>query len=148
MKSGFRIPKPAAPGRTHLLAAAVLWSLSGLGLFLTGTAWMAGSRVRSWPLFALAAVAVGALKARLALRGAALRIAARIEARGDGKCLGGFLSWRSWLIVFSMMALGRLLRMSPLAVHLRGAVYAAIGTALLFASGAFWSRWSSTRQVG
>jgi hypothetical protein len=141
-----RIPAPNASRRAHLFAASLLWTLVGLGLLAAGTAWAvtSGSPAAA-PILLLAAMA-GAAKARFILRKTANRIAERIERRGDSRCIGGFLSWRSWLLVLSMMAFGRLLRASPLAPVARGAIYAAIGVAMLGGSLFLWRRWRrSTR---
>lgn len=136
-----RIPAPAASRRAHLLAAALLWTAAGLGLMTAGTVWMLAAppavAAAAWAL----AIVAGALKARFVLDRMARRIADRIEERGDGRCLGGFLSWKSWALVVLMMLLGRGLRASPLPVPVRGAIYAAIGTALLVASRRVWARW-------
>jgi len=135
-----RIRKPAASRRAHLVAAAILWTAAGAGLLTAGALWIASARAAVAVPSLAAALAAGVLKGRFVLDGAALRIAARIEARGDGRCLGGFLSWRSWLLVALMVAFGRVLRASPLPVPLRGAIYAAIGAGLLVASARFWHR--------
>ncbi|RMG90131.1 MAG: hypothetical protein D6708_08945 [Candidatus Dadabacteria bacterium] len=87
----------------------------------------------------MGAVVVGVAKARMALVPTARKALARIRARGDGRCLGGFLSWRSWLFVAAMMALGAVLRRSPVPRGLLGFVYLAVGTGLLWASREFWA---------
>jgi hypothetical protein len=115
-----------------------MWTLAGLGLCTAGTIWMTVSRSRWLAPAAAIAVVAGALKGRFILERAAERIIGRITRRGDGWCIGGFLSWRAWCLVATMMVLGRLLRMSPLPLLPRGAIYLAIGVALLFASRRLW----------
>ena len=115
-----------------------MWTLSGTGLFIAGGIWIRQSRVSyAAPLLA-GAVAVGLIKAFLVLNRSADRVARRITERGDGKCLGGFLSWKTWILVAVMIALGRLLRASPLPKAPRGAIYCAVGTALLAGSARIW----------
>ena len=136
-----RIPVPAASRRAHLLAASLLWTLVGIGLGSAGASWIMRSTSRvSWSLLAVASL-VGLAKAQFLLRRTARRIVQRIETRGDGRCLGGFLSWKSWVIVLAMMVLGRLLRLSPLPLSLRGAALLAVGVALLAASRWIWAAW-------
>ena len=136
-----RVPKPAASSRAHLFAAALMWSAAGGALLSVGALWVLTAPARTAAPYLLLALSAGLAKARFLLDGSARRIVRRIEERGDGRCLGGFLSWRSWLLVAAMMVLGRLLRSSPLPVPLRGAIYAAIGTALLAASARVWAGW-------
>lgn len=141
------MPKPAASSAAHLLAAASLWTAAGAGLLTAGALWAFEAPPRAAAPYLIAAVAAGLVKARFVLDRVARRIVHRIVERGDGRCLGGFLSWRSWLLVAAMMILGRLLRESPLPVPLRGAIYAAIGAALLAASVRVWTGWRRARAA-
>jgi len=130
--------KPAAGVRAHLGAAAGLWTLVGLGLAAAGLAWSFASPL-PWSL-ALAAAGLGAglVKGRYVIRRLAERNAARIIARGDGHCLGGFLSAKTWLLVAVMMFSGMVLRRSPVPRPVLGVVYTAVGTALLAGSVILW----------
>jgi hypothetical protein len=134
-----RVPVPVASRTTHLLAAGIMWALVGLVVFVTGTIWI----VRSGSPWALPVLALsgflGYLKSRFILRRTAERTVRRIEERGDDRCLGGFLSWKSWLLVLAMMLLGRWLRKSPLPILWRGLIYAAIGVALSLSSLRIWA---------
>lgn len=131
---------PAASRRTHLLAAALLWTAVGSSLALLGLPLLlehpAGTAI---PAAALAAAA-GLFKARLTVIPAARRIAGRIERRGDGRCLGGFLSWKTWIFVLLMGALGRLVRALPAPSTLRGGILIAVAVALLAGAAVFWLR--------
>jgi hypothetical protein len=133
--------KPRASGRTQLLLAAGLWTAVGTLLIGFGTRWtLAALGPRSgWPLVALA-VGAGLLKGRFILDRTAVRIADRIALRGDGRCLGGFLSLRSWLLVALMAGAGRLLRGGLAPPTVVGPLYAAIGAGLLFSSRIAWRR--------
>lgn len=131
--------KPSAAARTHLLAAALLWTVVGTGLATAGLRWCFQSSGPSPFGLAGAGVLAGLAKGRFALSRTALRSAARIARRGDGKCLGGFLSWRTWLFVFAMMGLGATLRHSAAPRWVLGVVYTAVGTALLWGSRVFWA---------
>jgi len=140
---------PKASGRTHLLAAGLLWSLVGLGLFCAGVIWMARAE-SSWfvPVLLAAAVVTGVAKARFVLDRRAREIVRRIEERGDGRCLGGFLSWKSWLAVAAMAALGQVFRASSLPALVRGAICLAVGLALLIASRLAWMAWIRRTRWG
>jgi hypothetical protein len=141
------VPVPRASRRSHLLAAAILWTAVGAALFLAGTIWMSSAGPgRALPAVGVA-ILLGWIKARYVLNRAAVRIVQRIEDRGDDRCLGGFLSWKSWLLVMAMMVLGRLLRRSPLPLLFRGLIYAAIGAALVLAGTTIWRRRSTGRGI-
>ncbi len=133
--------KPAAPARAHVLAAAAVWTGVGVGLGTAGLVWTAEAEP-PWPwLLVPLAVAAGVAKGRFALDRAARRAAGRIRARGDGRCLGGFLSWRMWLFVLGMMVLGGALRRSSVPRPALGFVYTAVGAALLWGSRIYWKVW-------
>src|SRR5512136_1078347 len=95
--------KPAARAQTHLLAAAILWTVVGLGLLAAGLAWCFGSALPWSAVFAAGGIAAGILKGRFIILKMARRNAARIITRGDDRCLGGFLSVKTWLVVAVMM---------------------------------------------
>ena len=137
--------KPRAAGRTQLLLAGVLWTVVGAALLGFGARWTleAFSGRAGLPAVALGVVA-GLLKGRFVLDRAAGRITDRIALRGDGRCAGGFLSWRSWLLVVLMSGAGRLLRGGLLSHAVVGPLYTAVGTGLLFSSRTAWKRWRAT----
>ena len=130
--------KPAASRRVHLAAAGTMWSLAGAGLATAGLVWILRAAGR-WTALAIAfALVLGAVKGHLVLRRAARRNVARIEARGDGRCLGGFLGPRGWALVAAMIVGGRLLRASPIPRPVLGTLYLGVGAALFVASFEIW----------
>lgn len=128
--------KPAVGVRTQLTAASVLWTCVGIGLGAAGVVWCLGSD-HALGLVGLG-LALGLAKAHWVIRPVALRNLARIIQRGDGRCLGGFLSWKSWAFVGAMMSLGFVLRRSSLPESVLGVLYVAIGAALLVAALPLW----------
>ena len=137
--------KPTARPRTQVLMAQLLWTLVGLGLCAAGLTWILQWAGPVGLLYAAPCVLLGLLKALLTLDEVARRTLGRIEARGDSRCALGFLSARSWLLVVAMMALGRLLRASPVPRSDLGFVYVAVGSGLLMASRTLWLRWWGLR---
>jgi len=130
--------KPSASVRAHLLLAAVMWSVVGAALLTVGCRWTwTDSPLRGAGLVVVGLLA-GALKSRLVLDRAGRAIAERIEARGHGRCIGGFLSLRSWLLVLAMAGAGRLLRSLPAARTLVGVLYVIVGVALVLSSRLIW----------
>jgi len=136
--------KPAARAKTHLLAAALLWTVVGLGLTAAGLVWSFGSALPWSLLLAAAGVAAGTVKGRLVIRKMADWNTARIIARGDGHCLGGFLAPKTWLLIAVMMSSGILLRRSGVPRPILGVLYTAVGTGLLFGGWQLWKAWRET----
>jgi hypothetical protein len=149
--------KPAADRWVHHLLAALMWSVVGSALLAVGSHW-AGLTFAAFgtahavllPLVLIGCgVAAGVAKAHWVLRPSAERIIQRIDERGDGRCAGGFLSWRSWGFVLVMILAGRLLRGSHIPRAALGVVYVAVGTALLLAAHQPWQAWrAARRQLG
>jgi len=133
--------KPAASARVHLLLAATLWTVVGAALAFFGGRWaLVLESTWVWVCLGFAAV-VGLAKGRFVLHKTADRIIRRIVSRGDGRCVGGFLSPKTWLVVLCMMAAGRLLRTGLVPRVTVGMVYVAVGVALLLGSGPLWVAW-------
>jgi hypothetical protein len=132
--------KPAAPARTHLLLAACAWSAVGSVLVILGFYWV--HTAGSTPSYLVLAIALGFIKSRYILDKTARRATARIVERGDGKCIGGFFSYKSWLLVIVMALAGRFLRSGVISRLLLGFIYAAVGSALLISSRLFWQRYA------
>jgi len=133
--------KPAASARTQLLLAALLWTVVGALLLFFGVRWALAADIPYTAIILLLAIIAGALKAEYVLAQAAQRAIERICARGDGRCIGGFLSTRTWLLVLLMMGLGYALRHGLATRAVVGVLYVAIGTALLLAARRFWTAW-------
>lgn len=133
--------KPAAPVRVHLLLAAVMWTVVGGTLLVFGVTWALAEQMPHVRLFLAVAALVGLVKARWVLWRAAGKIVERINQRGDGRCLGGFVSWQTWLLIALMITTGRLLRGGLLPSPVVGLIYATVGTALLAASCRVWLAW-------
>jgi len=133
--------KPAAAAGVHLLLAGMMWTVVGAALAAVGGRWLWQSPSRAAPWLAAAAVVIGVVKSRFILDGAATRIVERIRSRGDGRCVGGFLSARSWALVLAMVIAGRLLRGSHVARGLLGTLYLAVGIGLLLSSRIAWQAW-------
>ncbi|MFC2144276.1 hypothetical protein ACFLQM_01160 [Acidobacteriota bacterium] len=137
--------KPAAVVRTQLMLAWMMWVAVGSALVAFGARWLWSAAPIFAPWIAVGAVLAGVIKSRLVLDRAARGVVARIRSRGDGRCLGGFLSLRTWGMVVLMMAAGRLLR-GTLAHGIVGPLYIAVGTALCLSSRLSWQAWRESRN--
>jgi len=124
--------KPRASSRFQLLLAGAMWSVVGAGLLAFGTILIRGaSSTPSAQLLLLGGV----------LDRTARKITVRIAERGEGRCAGSFLSFRSWALVAVMILAGRFLRGGGLPAAAVGILYAAVGTGLLFSSRVAWKAW-------
>jgi hypothetical protein len=133
--------KPATSRKVRMLLAAATWTAVGLVMIIVGTRWALRSDTGLPPILFVAAVAAGLAKAAFILRPAANRVVLRIRALGDDRCIGGFYSWRTWMLVALMIAAGALLRGTGVSLPLVGLLYLAIGVSLLTASWLPWRAW-------
>ena len=138
--------KPAAAARTQLMLAWLMWVTVGSALVGFGGWWLWQSAPTAAPWIAAGSLAIGGVKSRLVLDRAARGVVDRIHARGDGRCLGGFLSLRTWGLVVVMMVAGRLLR-GTVAHWVVGPLYLAIGTALCRSSRLTWRAWRESSRT-
>ena len=86
------------------MLAALMWTVVGAMLLLFGVRWLVetgGPLMWAWVALALT---IGVAKAVFILSHTADRAIGRIVARGDGRCIGGFFSWRTWLAVATIEA--------------------------------------------
>jgi hypothetical protein len=133
--------KPAAPAHAHLLMAALMWTTVGTFMLVRAYGYTRTLTPAVASATAFMALAVGVVKGLKLLRPSAKKSAARIIHRGDGKCLGGFISIKSWLFVGAMILLGRALRMAGMPAWFTSAILGAVGVALLMGSAVFWVGW-------
>jgi hypothetical protein len=136
---------PRASCRARLLLAAVLWTGVGTGLALAGLFWIFDARSAPWLAATPVALLAGWVKGRFVLGPRAGANARRIVEAGDGRCLGGAFSWGSWGIALAMMIGGIFLRRSSIPRPWLGLLYTAVGTGLIAASTASWTRWRAYR---
>ncbi len=105
--------------------------------------------IRGWGWFGsglprfliLPAVMLGTLKSIFILDKTAVRSIRRIKEFDDITCIGAVYSWKTWLLVALMMLFGMSMRMLIEPGMVIGALYMAIGWALLFSSRHGWLAW-------
>lgn len=140
---------PRASVRVQMFAAAVMW-LVGLGFLLGfGISFIVKLVRIAHPAFwvivliVLAALAIGAVKARYILIRYADKAVARIQRRGHA-CFFGFFGWSSWGFILVMMGGGAFLRLgtplpnTPWGLIFLATLYLAVGTGLAIADRIFW----------
>ena len=130
--------KPGGSRKTHLLLAAMLWSVAGTILMVRAAFWLVHAHL---VVLAVPAVLLGSLKSHLVLDRTAIKSINRILLLEDGACLGAVYSVKTWLLVMGMMSAGILLRHSALPRPWLGLLYATIGWGLLWSSRLGWQAW-------
>ncbi len=136
--------KPAASKTTHLLVAGTVWGIVGLLLVSRGLLWLNATNTL-WLL--LPAMMIGCFKAFYMLEPSAQKNIRRILDGDNKRCLGGVYSWKTWLLVLLMMAMGRILRSSNLPREFLGVLYISIGWGLFFSSRKCWQAWNQERKM-
>ncbi len=137
-KMAFSVLKPAAPKCWLFATAGLLWSVVGLLLCRTGWGWL-----QSEPHCRLILLeSIGVLLAVAAFRFGFSKIAdkniQRLRGLSGKRCFFAFQAWRSYFIIVFMIALGALLRHSPIHRSVLAVVYTTIGGALFLASFAYY----------
>lgn len=130
--------KPGVSRAVHLFAAPLIWTAVGIMLMERGLGWM-GLHITLRLL--LIALLVGTAKSLTVLDRAAKKTLSRIMGFNDSTCLGAVYPWKTWLFVLLMMAAGIALRTLTEPGLVVGALYFAIGWALLLSSRHGWAQW-------
>ena len=132
--------KPKSSAKTQLLLSGIMWLVVGVVLYGRAIKWLLTAPYSSTTVFIAigGATILGLIKGKVVLDRAAKKAIARITSRGDGTCLLGFFSFKSWLLILLMITMGKLLRMSPAPILVISIIYMAIGVALFFASRNFF----------
>lgn len=128
--------KPRANARVQLALAGSMWLVASTILGIRGAGWLLAADY-AIVLFLLAAC-LAVLKYRFILTPTSLRAIDRIHARGVDECAGGFLSWKTWVLVLGMMAGGHALRLTSIPRPILGVLYVTISLALLAGALRFW----------
>ena len=140
MADGLKRFKPGVSPRIHLVCAAALWTGIGGFLLVRGII-LLKSGGGLWLI--VAGVVLGSLKSFVVLDRSASRGIERISRFSDNTCIGAVYSWKTWLLVLAMMAMGVMIRTLNLPVLPVGTLCVAIGWALIFSSRYGWQRWVS-----
>jgi hypothetical protein len=97
-----------------------------------------------WPQSLIAASAgftLGGIIYRFGFSRIARKNILRILQLPNEVCLFAFQTWRSYMLILIMMALGLALRHSSLPKITLAMIYLAIGTALTFSSTLYYEKW-------
>jgi len=137
--------KPAVRQHWLLAIAGAVWTGAALMLLRYAVVWLLPVAVPLAVALAVAGAVLGAVATRYVFLGIARRNIVRIEEGPDIACAFSFQAWRSYVVMFAMIALGVTLRRSGVLPHpVLAVVYEAIGVALLAASILYHRRFFET----
>jgi hypothetical protein len=126
--------KPAVPRRVLALIAGATWLGVGAMLVSLAIGWLRAGAWGHGALLAGAGIGGALVVHHFGFLRVADRNLARISSLDERPCAFAFMSWRSYLLVAVMIAMGVTLRHSPIPKPLLAVLYIAIGGALLLSS--------------
>jgi hypothetical protein len=126
--------KPTVPKCWLFAASGLMWSVVGSMMGVTAIRWLTdGGMVRCMG-FELAGLVLAVLFFRWSFGGIAQNNIRRLRRLPERGCFFAFQAWKSYLIIMVMIALGVILRQSPIPKHFLAVAYTAIGGALILGS--------------
>jgi hypothetical protein len=132
-----RILSPEVERRWLFAISGVLWTGVGIMLLTYAATWLAPVPVPEEIALGGSGLALAAVAACFLFRGIARKNIERID-NGPGRAsVFAFQAWRSYVVMAFMIALGITLRHSALPKPALAVMYAAIGGALMLASGLY-----------
>ena len=141
--------QPQATGlsrQQHLWIAAAIWTLVGAGLLVMGAVFwfhlpylgFLDWQHLGWGSLALT---VGLAKGKLILDRTANRVIDRVETLAEPNPCKSVLQMfgvKTILLILAMMGIGIVLRLAGVSFEIRGLIYLAVGTALLWSCRRYW----------
>ena len=126
--------KPAVDKRVLLFLAGVMWI--GVGTMLLGLSysWLNAFHVHGALLFASIGVAAALVIHHFGFLKVVDKNLGRILPMEGKRCVFSFLSWKSYIMVVLMIAMGIMLRHSPIPKPYLSMLYIGIGLALVLSS--------------
>ena len=126
--------KPAVDKRVLLLLAGLMWFGVGILLLWMAISWLHTFQVRGSWIF----TGIGIITALFVHHFGFLKIVDknldRLLPMEGKRCLFSFITWKSYLIIIVMVALGIALRHSPIPKPYLSILYIGIGLALILSS--------------
>jgi hypothetical protein len=126
--------KPGVSKSVLLLLAGLLWFATGIMLDVLSYSWLRAEN----PHDAFAGFMIGFICALIIHHFGFLRIVDRnldrILPMEGRRCVFSFMPWKSYVLIFMMIAMGMLLRLSPIPKLYLSVLYVGIGTALILSS--------------
>ncbi len=126
--------KPAVDKRVLLFLAGMMWVAVGVYLMHLAWVWLSPPAIVGAPIYAGAGIVAALIIHHLGFLKVVDRNLGRILPMEGKRCVFSFMSWKSYVLVAVMIAMGRALRHSPLPKTWLSVIYIAIGLSLLLSS--------------
>ncbi|MBU4259142.1 MAG: hypothetical protein KKI12_08910 [Proteobacteria bacterium] len=132
--------KPAVSKYLLIALAGLMWSTVGVMLCSMAYYWLKEVDWLTAFLFGLFGIILSLAAYRFGFSGIAKKNIDRICLLPERGCIFAFQAWKSYLIIVVMIAVGIILRHSPIPKHYLAIVYTTIGGALLLSSLHYYRR--------
>lgn len=126
--------KPAVTKNVLLFLAGFVWTCVGAMLLFMAFSWLSKASNVNSTVFVSAGVVLALLVHHFGFLRIADKNLKRILPSDDKKCLFSFISWKSYLIIAAMIAMGTMLRRSAIPKQYLAILYIGIGLALILSS--------------
>jgi len=126
--------KPGVDKKVLLFLAGFMWLGVGTMLLVWSYAWLEGFHVRNAFLFSGAGVGLALVVHHFGFLKIVDKNLGRILPMEGRRCVFSFISWKSYLVVAVMVALGAGLRHSPVPKPWLSVLYIGMGLALVLSS--------------
>ena len=142
--------KPAVDKRVLLFLAGFMWLGVGTMLLVLSYSWLNAFQVHGSYTFEAIGVAAALIIHHFGFLKIVDKNLGRILPMEGKRCVFSFLSWKSYILVAIMIAMGVLLRHSPIPKPYLSMLYTGIGLALVLSSIRYlrvlWSQYRNTHQ--
>lgn len=125
---------PAVDKKVLLLLAGLMWAAVGGMLMVFAWIWLEPEPIKIHIIFVSISILIGLAVQRFGFSHIVDNNLARILPMTTKCCVFGFVPWKSYLIILLMVAMGRLLRTSPVPKSYLAIVYITMGLAMFLSS--------------
>lgn len=132
--------KPQAPINWLIAAAGLTWSAVGIILCRQAYGWLDAIGFDRAVLYGALGMIGAMLAYHFVFSAIALKNIDRLSLFRGKACFFAFQAWKSYLVIFVMVALGAVLRHSPIPRQYLASLYLTIGGALLLSSRHYYVR--------
>ncbi len=136
----------AVPRKVLIIAAGLMWCGAGVMLSIRALIWLTANEGISWPYAAVGIIAALLIN-HLGFKNIVTKNIARIAELPERHSLFAFISVKSYLTIIIMIALGIILRNSPIPKKYLALIYITMGMSLLLSGVIYFRQPKSGRRT-